>query len=85
MQVTIEISDEIALQANRTGFSVQEFITQAIQKYIHQEAPLVNTQTWQLCGGLQIKNNLNVPIHSNLDVVTNYAESIDDVLYGNLS
>jgi len=22
---------------------------QAIQKYIHQEVPLVHTQTWQLC------------------------------------
>ena len=84
MQVTIEVSDEVALQANRTGFSVQEFIMQAIQKYIHQEVSLVHTQTWQLCGGLQVKNNLDVPIHSDLDVVTNYAESIDDVLYGNL-
>jgi hypothetical protein len=37
MQVTIEISDEVALQANRTGFSVQEFIMQAIQRYIHSE------------------------------------------------
>ena len=35
MRVTIEISDEVALQANRTGFSVQEFIMQAIQRYIH--------------------------------------------------
>ncbi|TYQ26408.1 hypothetical protein [Pseudanabaena sp. UWO310] len=84
MQVTIEVSDEIALQANRTGFSVQEFVMQAIQKYIHQEVPLVHTQTWQLCGGLQVKKNLDVPIHSDLDVVTNYAENIDDVLYGNL-
>lgn len=84
MQVTIEVSDEVALQANRTGFSVQEFVMQAIQKYIHQEVSLVHTQTWQLCGGLQVKNNLDIPIHSDLDMVTNYAESIDDVLYGNL-
>jgi hypothetical protein len=84
MQVTIEVSDEVALQANRTGFSVQEFIMQAIQKYTHQEVLLVNTQTWQLCGGLQVKNNLDTPIHRDIDVVTNYAESIDDVLYGNL-
>ena len=84
MQVTIEVSDEVALQANRTGFSVQEFIMRAIQKYTHHEVSLVNTQTWQLCGGLQVKNNLDTPIHRNLDVVTNYAESIDDVLYGNL-
>jgi hypothetical protein len=76
MQVTIEISDEIALQASQIGFSVQEFIMQAIQKHIHQEVALVRTQTWQLCGGLQVKKNL--------DVVTNYAENIDDVLYGNL-
>jgi uncharacterized alkaline shock family protein YloU len=84
MQVTIEISDEVALQANRTGFSVQEFVMQAIQKYTHKEILLVNTQTWQLCGGLQVKNNLDTPIHVDIDVVTNYAESIDDVLYGNL-
>ncbi len=76
MQVTIEISDEIALQASQIGFSVQEFIMQAIQKHIHQEVALVSTQTWQLCGSLQVKQNL--------EVVTNYAESVDDVLYGNL-
>lgn len=84
MQVTIEISDEIALQVNQTGFSVQEFIMQAIQRYIHQEVPLAHTQTWQLCGELQVKNNLDTSIHSDLDMVTNYAENIDDVLYGNL-
>ncbi|MBD2189491.1 hypothetical protein [Pseudanabaena mucicola] len=84
MQVTIEVSDEVALQANRTGCSVQEFIMQAIQRYIHQEVPLVHTETWQMCGALQVKNNLDMPIHSDLDVVTNYAESIDDVLYGSL-
>ncbi len=84
MQVTIEVSDEIALRANRTGFSVQEFIIQAIQRYIHQEVSLVHTETWQLCGALQVKNNLDIRIHSDLDAVTNYAESIDDVLYGNL-
>jgi len=82
MQVTIKVSDEVALQANRTGFSVQEFIMQAIQRYIHQEVSLVHTQTWQLCGGLQVKNNLDVTIHSDLDVVTNHAENIDDILYG---
>jgi hypothetical protein len=27
---------------------------------------------------------LDTPIHRDIDVVTNYAESIDDVLYGNL-
>lgn len=32
MQVTIEVSNEVALQANQTGFSVQEFIMPAIQK-----------------------------------------------------
>jgi hypothetical protein len=57
---------------------------QAIQRYIHQEVPLVHTQTWQMCGGLQIKKNINVPIHSNLDVVTNHAENIDDILYGSM-
>lgn len=71
MQVTIEVSDEVALQANRTGFSVQEFVMQAIQKYIHQEVSLVHTQTWQLCDGLLVKNNLDVPNQSNLDMVTN--------------
>ena len=65
MQVTIEVSDEVALQANRTGSSVQEFIMQAIQRYIHQEVPLVHTQTWQLCGGLQVKSNLDISIHSD--------------------
>ncbi len=84
MQVTIEVPDEVALQANQTGFSVQEFIMQAIQRYIHQEVPLAHTKTWQLCGELQVKNNLGISIYSDLDVVTNYAKSIDDVLYGNL-
>lgn len=85
MQVNIKVSDEVDFQANRTCFAVQEFIMQAIQKYINQAVSLVHTQTWQLCGGLQVKNNLDILIHSDLDVfITKYAENIDDVLYGNL-
>jgi len=57
---------------------------QAIQRYIHQEVSLVHTQTWQLFGGLQVKDNLVVTLQSNLDVVANYDENIDDVLYGYL-
>jgi predicted HicB family RNase H-like nuclease len=34
MQVTIEVSDEVVLQANRKGFSVQELVMQAIQEAI---------------------------------------------------
>lgn len=32
MQVTFEVSDEVPLQANRTGLSVKELIIQANQK-----------------------------------------------------
>ncbi|MEE3717121.1 hypothetical protein V2H45_10225 [Tumidithrix elongata RA019] len=77
MQVTVEIPDEIMLQLNQTGLSVQDLIMQAIQRHIYKEVPLVQTQTWQLCGGLQVEKELNV--HNYLDAVTNYAENIDDV------
>jgi hypothetical protein len=83
MQVTIEISDEVMLQIDQTGFSLQELVMEAIEKHTNKRIPLLQTQTWQLCGGLQVKNNLNQPTQSDLETTTNYAENIDDVLYGN--
>jgi hypothetical protein len=80
MQVTVEIPDEMILQLNQTGFSIQELLMQAIQQHIQSKVPLLQTQTWQLCGSLRVNKDLNV---HDIDQVTNYAESIDDVLYGN--
>ncbi|MCY7332204.1 MAG: hypothetical protein LH649_06000 [Pseudanabaena sp. CAN_BIN31] len=81
MQITIEIPDEMILQLNQTGSSVQELLTQLIQKHIYSKKTLAQTQTWQLCGSLQVKKDLNI---HNVDSITNYAENIDDVLYGSL-
>jgi len=81
MQITIEIPDEMILQLNQTGSSVQELLTQLIQKHIHSKKTLAQTQTWQLCGSLQVKKDLNI---HNVDSITNYAENIDDALYGSL-
>jgi hypothetical protein len=81
MQVTIEIPDEMILQLNQTGSSVQELLTQLIQKHIYSKKTLAHTQTWQLCGSLRVKKDLNT---HNVDSITNYAENIDDVLYGSL-
>ncbi len=84
MQITIEIPDEMILQLNQTGSSVQELLTQLIQKHIHSKKTLAQTQTWQLCGSLQV-NQVNQDLNThNVDLITNYAENIDDVLYGNL-
>ena len=81
MQITIEIPDEMILQLNQTGSSVQELLTQLIQKHIHSKKTLAQTQTWQLCGSLQVKKDLNI---HNVDSITNYAENINDALYGSL-
>jgi len=81
MQVTIEIPDKMILQLNQTGSSVQELLTQLIQKHIHSKKTLAQTQTWQLCGSLQVKKDLNI---HNVDSITNYAENINDALYGSL-
>jgi len=81
MQITIEIPDEMILQLNQTGSSVQEILTQLIQKHIHSKKTLAQTQTWQQCGSLQVNKDLNT---HNVDSITNYAENIDDVLYGSL-
>ncbi len=81
MQITIEIPDEMILQLNQTGSSVQELLTQLIQKHIYSKKTLAKTQTWQLCGSLQVNKDLNT---HNVDSITNYAENIDDILYGSL-
>jgi hypothetical protein len=81
MQITIEIPDEMILQLNQTGSSVQELLTQLIQKHIYSKKTLAQTQTWQLCGSLQVNKDLNT---HNVDSITNYAENIDDILYGSL-
>jgi hypothetical protein len=66
MQITIEIPDEIMLELNQTSSS--------IQKYTFKGDRLLQTETWKLCGSLRI--NKEEEISNNLDVVTNYAETI---------
>lgn len=68
-----------------TGQPVQDVVLKALEQYIEAEGfSLTKTQTWQLCGSLQIKDpaaSYIIGKDNQGQSVTNYAEHIDEVLY----
>jgi hypothetical protein len=85
MQITVDTPDEFLPKIKQTGFSLQEIVAKAVQQYLNSESTLLQTQTWQLCGKLQISQPKETNIVDVSTIETNYAEQIDDILYGNLS
>ena len=85
MQITVDIPDEFLPKIRQTGFSLQEIVAKAVQQYLNGEPNLLQTQTWQLCGKLQISQPQQTNTIDISNIETNYAEQIDDVLYGDLS
>jgi len=81
----VEIPDSLMAQLESTGQPVQDVVLKALEQYVEAEDfSLTKTQTWQLCGSLEIKD----PVASYIvgkdkqgQPVTNYAEHIDEVLY----
>lgn len=83
-QVTLEIPENLMNQLRNKTDSVQNILLKALEEYlIKEESNITTTQTWKLCGSLEI-NEPESPfliINKNGELSTNYAENIDDILY----
>jgi hypothetical protein len=84
--LTLEISDLLLSKLQQTGQPLQDIILQAVEAYVSAQPPvdLTQTQTWKLCGQLQVSSpavEFIVGQDEQGQPLTNYAEHIDEVLY----
>jgi hypothetical protein len=56
--LTLEIPDSLLSKLQQTGQPLQDVILQAVEDYISAQQPidLTRTQTWKLCGTLQVSS-----------------------------
>ena len=82
-KLMLEIPDELMTQLEHSEYSVQDIVVKALERYIQAEA-IAKTSTWQLCGTLEVSNpapEYIVGRDEKGEIITNYAEKVDDVLY----
>jgi hypothetical protein len=83
--LTLEIPDELMLQLQHTGYPVQDLVLKAIETYIQKDNfDITKTRTWELCGTFTVANpeqNYIVGADEQGNIITNYGENVDDVLY----
>lgn len=85
-KLTLEIPDDLLDQVKLAGHSVETILLKALTQYLANIPPrdIVQTRTWQLCGGFSVSETTSINLLSeNTDVIdiTNYAEQVDDILY----
>jgi len=86
-QILIEIPDELISRLQEQKSSVQEIVIKALENYVQAELPdITKTRTWELCGSLEIvqpepKPKYIIGQDNRGQVVTNYAENIDEIIY----
>lgn len=86
-RLTIEIPDELMSQLERTGYPVQDIVVKALERYVHAEDAafeITQTRTWQLWGTFEVSEpapEFIVGRNEQGQIITNYAEKVDDVLY----
>ena len=84
-QILLEIPDELISRLQEQKSSVQEIVIKALENYIQTKLPdITKTRTWELCGSLEIAQpepKYIIGQDNHGQVVTNYAENIDETLY----
>ncbi len=87
-RLSIEIPDELMSQLENSGYPVQEIVLKALERYIQAEDTAIDitkTKTWELCGAFEVAEPASKYVTGEDEqnqVITNYAENVDDVLYG---
>ena len=85
--LTIDIPDELMSRLASMGRPVQDIVVQALERYVHSEDSafaITQTRTWQLCGTLEVSEPEPEYVCGRDEqgqVITDYAERVDDVLY----
>ncbi|GFE70313.1 hypothetical protein [Chroococcus sp. FPU101] len=83
-QITIDIPDEL-ISLNSLSLPLSDIIAIALEKYIETESyNITQTETWKLGGTLEISqpdSKYIVGQNEQGEIITNYAEKIDHILY----
>ena len=75
-------------ETQRQGMTIDQIVYLALERYAQDKGTtfdITQTQTWQLCGALSISEPDPEYIsgrNERGEVITNYAEHVDDLLYG---
>jgi hypothetical protein len=78
----------LAGEASRRSATLDQVVRQALERYTEAEGvafDITQTRTWQLCGTLEVAEpdpEYVVRHDEQGAVVTDYAERVDDLLYG---
>jgi hypothetical protein len=83
-QITLDIPDELISSLKVKNQSLEDIVINTLKNYIETETTdITKTQTWELCGSLEIPNPETEFIIDNkkTEISTNYAENVDKILY----
>lgn len=84
-QIVIEIPDELISRLKQQSSPIQEIVIKALETYIKTELQeITKTRTWELCGSLEVsepESKYIIGKDNQNQVITNYAENVDKVLY----
>jgi hypothetical protein len=83
-KITLEIPEALMHQLQNKSDSIQDILIKALEYYLErEESDITKTQTWQLCGTLEVPNPDPEFIvkQSGTEFYTNYAENSDLTLY----
>ena len=85
--LTIDIPEILLSHVTQLGTPLPDVILKALEQYLLtlNSLPSVQNKTWELCGSLKVDNPLNEMPNQAIDIMTNYSETIDDVLYGEMT
>jgi hypothetical protein len=84
-QITIKIPDQLMSRLAQQSSSIQDIVIKALENYIEAESQeITKTLTWELCGSLEVSepdSKYIIGKDSQGQVITNYAENVDQVIY----
>jgi Mg-chelatase subunit ChlI len=83
-KITLEIPEALMHQLQNKSDSIQDILIKALEYYLErEESDITKTQTWELCGTLEVSNpDPEFIVKQNeTEFYTNYAENSDLTLY----
>ena len=83
-QVTVDIPEKIMERLQNKSDSIQSILIKALEDYlIREKSDITKTETWELCGSLEIPNPEPefIASQSETECYTNYSEQSDRSLY----
>ena len=83
--LTIDIPEVLLSHVTQLGTPLPDVMLKALEQYLltlNSQPSISQNKTWELCGSFKVDNTLNEIPNESIDIMTNYSETIDDILYG---